>query len=139
MTVKEVAAEEEVCERQIQRYIAHGFKGCKLPATRLGRSFHIAVEDYKAWRVGCGFDFLPQPEPQQAAEISQGEVIAPSEPEDERLPYPPYPQAADPNGILTNLPHERSRNWPHPLAFRDYEREQTRKNRSRLLGEENED
>jgi hypothetical protein len=138
MTIQDVAKSEGISKRQAQRYCREpGYQGHVLKATRLGRAFSIAIEDYRAWRVECGWDFLPQPEPQRAAEISQGEVIAP-EPVDERPAYPPYPKAADPNGVLTNVPHEHSRNWPHPLAVRDFERERTRQNKAQLLGEENE-
>ena len=134
MTVKEIAALEQVSPRMIQRYIAAGFQGHILPAVRIGKSFAIAEADYHAWRVLCGFEQAaePQPEPQPR----QVEVIAPPVP---ALPaFPPWPQAADPNGQMTNAPHEHSRNFPHPEACRIYMEEQLRKQQTKIRGYEDE-
>jgi len=145
MTVKQLALFEQVSERQIQRYLHEGFQGHVLPAVRIGRSFQITEPDYREWRRVCGFD---EPEAQQpeVLRISQGgaESALPSEPgeviapEPDRPAYPPYPQGADPNGVLTNVPNEHSRNWPHPLAIRDYFAEQARKMKAHLRGYDDE-
>jgi hypothetical protein len=146
MTVTEIARLEEVSERQIQRYISLGFKGHKLPAAKTRRAFVIDETDYRAWRVDCGFDFLPQPEapeapgdadpvpsaPKLGALTEPGE-IPPASPREAR-PYPPYPQAADPHGVPTNVPHEHSSTMPHPLACRDYFEAQARKMKAQLRG-----
>lgn len=144
MTVKQVAASEQVSERQIQRYIAQGYKGCKLPAVRVGRSFQIAEADYKAWRVACGFDTTEALPQVSASEPDSGAHPAPaSKPESGPHPapcaaYPPYPLPADPNGVLTNVPHEHSSNWPHPLACQEYMEEQARKMKAQLRGYDDE-
>jgi hypothetical protein len=131
MTVQEIAKLERVGERQIQRYLHDGFKGHVLRAVRIGRGFVIALEDYREWRRACGFD---EPEAQQpeVPKVTLAEVIA--EPEPERPAYPPYPFPADPHGQLTNVPHEHSRNMPHPLACRDYFQEQARRMKAQLRG-----
>ncbi len=134
MTIQDVAKHEGICERQAQRYCREpGYKGHILKATRLGRALSIAVEDYRAWRVECGFDFLPQPEAQQPElpRVSQGEVVA--QPEPERPKYPPYPQVANPGGPITNVPHETSGSMPHPLAVRDYMERNARELKAKLL------
>ena len=41
MTVKEVAELERVSPRMVQRYISEGYKGCKLPAVRVGSLFRL--------------------------------------------------------------------------------------------------
>lgn len=136
MTVKQIATNEGVGERQIQRYISEGFKGHKLPAVRVGRSFQITEQDYRAWRVLCGFD-APAKESEPAS-TCPGHVEEPPTAEESPVVvvpmYPPWPQAADPNGVLTNQPHEHSRNWPHPLAVADHQREENRKMEAQLRG-----
>ena len=124
VTVKEIAALEQVSERMVQRYIsAEGYKGCTLRAIRIGRSFSISESDYHAWRVLCGFERAPEPQPEP--QPRQVEVIAP--PVSALPAFPPWPQAADVNGELTLGPHEHSRNFPHPEACRIYMEEQLRK------------
>jgi excisionase family DNA binding protein len=133
MTVQEIAKLEQVGERQIQRYIAQGFKGrFKLPAVRVGRSYTVAESDYKAWRIACGFDTpAPAVEPMpQVSAIAEPAVIEAAAPE-YTPPYPPWPFPADPNGELTNAPAPHSRNWPHPLAMQDHMQAETRKLRQR--------
>jgi len=134
MTVKEIAEREQVGERQIQRYIAQGYKGCKLPAVRVGKSFQIAEQDYKAWRVACGFDTVVEAQPVPCA-APQVEAIAAPAP---CAAYPPYPLPADPSGPITNAPHEHSSNWPHPLACQEYMEEQARKMKAQLRGYDDE-
>lgn len=131
LSVKQIAEREEVSERQIQRYIAEGYKGCKLPAVRAGRSFQITVDDYKAWRVACGFE---QAEPQpQVSEYRASPVR--SEPLQAPAPaFNPWPLAADPNGPITNSPSEHSSNWPHPLAIEQHRADELRKQQIRLRG-----
>lgn len=138
MTVKEIAASEGVSERQVQRYISEGYKGRhKLPATKHRKAFHIAVDDYKAWRIACGFDVEASSAHPADSTTAKTTVAAaaevPASPEDAR-PYPPYPQAADPNGIITNAPHAHSRNWPHPDAYREHVEEAARKMKAQLRG-----
>ena len=131
MTVREVAEREQVSTRMVQRYIAEGFQGHLLPAVRIGKSFSIAESDYHAWRVLCGFE---QPEPQPELQPRQVEVIAPVP-----IPaFPPWPQAADPAGELTNGPAPHSRNWPHPLAVEAHRAEQLRKQQMQIRGSEDE-
>jgi hypothetical protein len=149
MTVKQVAELEQVGERQIQRYISEGFQGHKLPATRNGRSFSIALDDYKTWRIACGFDEVqipqvspPEPVGESAGRSSPGEEGTPAAPpaDPTELPapcaalFPPWPQAADPNGPITNAPDENSSNWPHPEACRIYMAEQLREQQIKLRG-----
>jgi hypothetical protein len=136
MTVSEVAALEQVSTRMIQRYVSEGYKGNKLPAVRVGKSFVIAENDYKRWRIACDFA-QPEPIPEpgggspQGRTPSQVEVIAPPAPT-----YPPWPLAADPNGPITNAPHEHSSNFPHPEACRIYMEEQLRKQQIQIRGED---
>jgi hypothetical protein len=137
LTVKQVAESEQISERQAQRYCrAPGYKGHVLKAVRVGRSFIIAVEDYKSWRLECGFDFLPQQDATARAEVPVPDP-EPVSPRDTRPSYPAYPQCADPNGVLTNVPHEHSRNMPHPQACADYFAEQARKMEAKLRGYDN--
>jgi hypothetical protein len=151
MNIQEIARLEQVSERQIQRYCRAGYKGHVLPATRSGRGFVIAVEDYKAWRVECGFDFLPQAPERSIAAVSATEPGGnpPGSPADPAAPkkcsdcgtvvrpYPPYPMAADPHGVPTNVPHEHSSTMPHPQACADYFAEQARKIKAQMRGYEN--
>jgi len=66
MTIQEIAKREAISERSAQRYVTVGYKGHVLKATRMRRAFVIAEDDYKLWRLECGFDFLPQPEAPEA-------------------------------------------------------------------------
>ena len=140
MTIAEIAQREGVTERSAQRYITVGYKGTKLPAVKLGRTYLIALEDYRAWRLQCGFDFLPQQDAMpEAPKVSQGKLIAPPADPAVLRPYPPYPQPADSNGQLTTTPHPHSRNMPHPQACADYIAEQARKLKARLRGHDDTD
>lgn len=136
MTVQEIAKNEGVDERSIQRYISQGYKGHKLKATRVHRAYVITLDDYRAWRIACGFNEPePQPaistQPQLSVEPEKSAAAPPAPP----LPtYPPWPMAADPNGELTNGPSEHSRNWPHPLACEAHAAEELRKQQDRLRG-----
>jgi hypothetical protein len=134
VTVREVAALEQVSTRMVQRYCREGFQGHILPSIRVGKSLVIAESDYRAWRIACGFE---QPEPEPQPQVSQPEEslqpIAPPAPM-----YPPWPLAADPHGELTNGPSEHSRNWPHPLACEAHRAEQLRRQMERLRGYEDE-
>lgn len=137
MTVPDIAASEQTTTRTIQRYITVGFRGHKLPAVKLGNAYSVTEEDYRQWRIDCGFDPMVPAEVvrrETPVEIPQVEVIAP-EPEPiapepgqccaashSISAYPPYPQPADPHGVLTNGPHPHSCNWPHPLAIADHNR-----------------
>jgi hypothetical protein len=124
VTIAEIARIEGVTERSAQRYVTVGFKGNKLPAVKLGRTYRIAVEDYRAWRLECGFDFLPQQDAvPEVPRVRQDKVPATVAPK----PYPPYPKPANPGGPLTNIAHPSSGNMPHPQACLDYIREQARK------------
>ena len=135
MTVKEVAELERVSPRMVQRYISEGYKGCKLPAVRVGKSFQVTESDYLAWRVLCGF---AQPEPQpQVSQVSSEESSEQGTPQEAggfHPAYPPWPQPADPNGPITNAPHEHSSNFPHPEACRIYMEEQLRKQQIQIRG-----
>ena len=133
LTVKDIARLEGVSSRMVQRYVSVGFRGNKLPAVRIGKALVIAEQDYRTWRVQCGFA-QPEPEPQREPR-PKVEVIA--------LPVPaplfnPWPQPADPAGPITNAPHEHSSNWPHPLACEAYMQELLRKQIERLRGYSNE-
>jgi hypothetical protein len=157
MTIQDLARSEGISERQAQRYCrAPGYKGHVLPATRKGRGFVIEESDYRVWRVECGFDFLPQ---QDAPGRSTAAVSATEEPggippgcttpqilggfpapggsEPPGPTYPPYPQAADPHGVPTNVPHEHSSTMPHPQACADYFAEQARKMKAQIRGYDN--
>ena len=135
MTVKQVAESEQVSERQIQRYISQGFQGHILKATRNGRSFSVTVDDYKAWRIACGFEVqipqvsAPAPVESAAPPTASAELPAPC-----AALFPPWPQAADPNGPITNAPQEHSSNWPHPETCRIYMAEQLREQQIKLRG-----
>jgi hypothetical protein len=143
MTIQEIARLEQVTTRQIQRYCrAPGYKGHVLPAARKGRGFVIEESDYRAWRVECGFDFLPQqdaPERSTTAASTKpdDQDTEPVSPRDTRPAYPPYPQAADPHGVPTNVPHEHSSTMPHPQACADYFAEQARKMKAQMRGYDN--
>jgi hypothetical protein len=150
MTIQDVARNEGISERQAQRYCRAGYKGHVLPATRKGRGFVIEESDYRAWRVECGFDFLPQQDaapgrstPAVSATAQAGGFppgypdAEPVSPRDTRPTYPPYPQAADPHGVPTNVPHEHSSTMPHPQACADYFAEQARKMKAKLRGYDN--
>lgn len=132
MTVKEIAKREGISERQAQRYCRVGYRGHVLPTTRNGKGFVIAEADYRAWRIVCGFE---EAQPQVSAPAPSTNLVerpAPASPEHQarrRASYPPWPQPADPNGQLTNVPHEHSRNWPHPEACRIHAEEELRKQR----------
>jgi|SRR5208282_96730 len=134
MTVKEVAEREGITERSAQRYITVGYKSHKLPAARMGRAFVIAEVDYRAWRVDCGFDFLPQPADPVVPAIVSAIIRAVVPATAPSAPYPPYPQVANPGGPITNVPHETSGSMPHPLAVRDYMEAQARRMKKKLRG-----
>jgi hypothetical protein len=144
MTIQDVARSEGIGERQAQRYCREGYQGHVLKAARVGRGLQITLDDYKAWRIACGFDTVApetecnlHPVPEHCKESLQ--PPSGSEPQRPITPtYPPYPQPADPNGVLTNVPHEHSRNMPHPLAVADHQREENRKEaQSRGYDDEN--
>ena len=83
MTVRDIAASEQTTTRTIQRYITVGFGGHKLPAVKLGNAYSVTEEDYRQWRIDCGFDAMVAAEVvrrETPVEIPQVEVIAP-EPE----------------------------------------------------------
>jgi hypothetical protein len=72
---------------------------------------------------------IPEPRHQVDGSEEFSERIAPP------LPlFPPWPQAADPNGELTNGPSEHSRNWPHPLAVEAHREQELFKQIRRLVG-----
>jgi len=130
MTVSEIARLEGVTPRQILRYVNEGYKGCRLPAVRLGKAFSIIPDDYKLWRQQCGFDTTPAPASLAApAGSPEDPRPAPMSPEDTHPTYPPWPLCADPAGPVTNAPHEHSSNWPHPLAVEDHRRSELEKQR----------
>jgi hypothetical protein len=144
MTIQEIARLEQVTPRQIQRYCRIGYKGHVLPATRKGRGFVIEESDYRAWRVSAGFDFLPQQDAPErsthadhASPAESADHIEPTSPGEARPSYPPYPQAADPHGVPTNVPHEHSSTMPHPQACADYFAEQARKMKAQIRGYDN--
>jgi len=152
MTIQDVARSEGISERQAQRYCrAPGYKGHVLKAARIGRAFVIDESDYRAWRVSAGFDFLPQqdaPGRSTAAVSATADLAAVTPQEFGGFPepggnppgssYPPYPQAADPHGVPTNVPHEHSSTMPHPQACADYFAEQARRMKAQMRGYENE-
>ena len=83
MTIQDVARSEDIGERQAQRYCrAPGYKGHVLKAVRVGRGLVIAIEDYKAWRVECGFDFLPQQDTPGAAPPQEAGGLPPGSPDE---------------------------------------------------------
>jgi hypothetical protein len=138
MTVPDIAASEQTTTRTIQRYITVGFRGHKLPAVRLGNAYSVTEEDYRQWRIDCGFD-VALPVEVLRREIPQVKVIAqPVAPEPEPVApepktpckvaqaYPPYPMPADPHGVPTNCPHPHSCTFPHPKAVADHLREVAR-------------
>lgn len=142
MTIAEIARNEGITERSAQRYVTVGYKGHLLPATRSRRAYAIALDDYRAWRIACGFN-EPAPQPEARRDISemspavQPQVSAPVEPPTPSSPtYPPWPMAADPNGELTNGPTEHSRNWPHPKSCEAHAAEQLRKQQRGIPDEE---
>jgi hypothetical protein len=140
MTVKQVAELEGVTERQIQRYISLGCKGHKLPATRMRRAFVIAEDDYKLWRLECGFDFLPQPgspgEPPSVVTVAA--VPAPSASDAERLSFEEikrrYFSPDRIGGPITNVPAFGSGSMCNPETARLYHEAQARKMKQQLRG-----
>jgi hypothetical protein len=127
MTIQEIARREEITERSAQRYVTNGYRGHKLPATRRSRAFWITPEDYRDWRIACGFE-RPQTQPQVIEPHTVPCKDAPGSPRSVPVPkYPPWPKAADPNGELTTGPSEHSRNWPHPKSCEEYMAQQLRK------------
>jgi hypothetical protein len=139
MTIQDVAKSEGISERQAQRYCREGYKGHVLNAAKIGRGLQITDDDYKAWRVACGFDAAPVPEPEPEKDtIAQPSGSEP--PIVEPCPaYPPWPLPANPGGPITNVPHPSSGSMPHPLAVADHEREMTRKQMAELRGYDHED
>jgi len=146
MTIQDVARNEGISERQAQRYCrAPGYKGHVLPATRKDRGFVIEESDYRAWRVECEFDFLPQQDaaPERTKDAEQfpkgtaSPDAEPASPGEARPAYPPYPLPACPGGPITNVPHPTSGSMPHPQACADYFAEQARKMKAKLRGYDN--
>ena len=148
MTIQDVARNEGISERQAQRYCrAPGYKGHVLKAVRIGRAFVIAAEDYKSWRIECGFDFLPHPGGSEPAPLTPADPAAVTPqilggfPEPGPISpgpsYPPYPLPACPGGPITNVPHPSSGSMPHPQACADYFAEQARKMKAQMRGYEN--
>jgi hypothetical protein len=139
MTISEIAERENVSTRQVQRYCrAPGFSGHVLKAVLVGKAYHVTDSDYRQWRIDCGFE---KPMVPRSARTGSSED-PPSSPGDARplqaeaavvlrppksKPYPPYPMPADPHGVITNCPHPRSSNWPHPDAVAEHQREEVRK------------
>jgi hypothetical protein len=164
MNIAEIAKLEEVTTRQIQRYCrAPGYKGHVLKATKVGRGFVVQIEDYKAWRAECGFDFLPQPDGAKSAPTTAAPTTttaapttttaapttttaAPTTAPEAKCPdcatvvrsYPPWPLPANPGGPITNVPHPSSGSMPHPLAVADHQREENRKMLAKLRGYDDE-
>jgi hypothetical protein len=128
MTLTEIAKALDLTKRQVLRYCRKpGYKGHVLKAKRTGKSLLVSEANYKAWRIACGFDFLPQPEQAGLAQSAQSAPVVSTPELQEPRSYNPWPMAADPNGIVTNTPHEHSRNWCHPLAMRDWLEDNARK------------
>jgi len=140
LRLREIARLEQCTRRMVLNYVRDGYKGQhKLPAVRHGNRWMVSVANWQAWRVACGFD--PAPVPAYKAKphsVVIPQVIAPPAPapaaESAPRPYPPYPQAADPNGVLTNVPDPHSRNMPHPLACRDHSEAEARRMLRELRG-----
>lgn len=133
MTIADVARSEQISERQAQRYCREGYQGHVLKAVKLGKSYSISELDYRRWRQECGFDVLVEARP---AEVVQVEVIA-DPPREIQAPAPsfrPWPMCADPAGPVTNAPHERSSNWPHPLAVEQHSAELLREQQRKIRG-----
>jgi len=146
ITVKEIAIIEGVSERSAQRYCTVGFDGHVLSSLKIGRSRRIFLDDYREWRRVCGFpetpDSVPVEQPRAVAQpstpaapdapaVDSAEVLA------RAAQYPPWPFPADPNGVITNVPHEHSCNHPHPLAVKAHNEEAARALLSYYGGEEN--
>ena len=152
MTVKQVAELEGVTERQIQRYISLGCKGHKLPATRMRRAFVIAEDDYKLWRLECGFDFLPQPAgsepPPSAVDVVRNRttVTTPAVPAADsaaRLSFEEikrrYFSPDRIGGPITNVPAFGSGSMCSPSTAKLYHEACARRMKAQLRGYENED
>ncbi len=141
MTPLEIGKIEGVSTRTAQRYITQGFAGHKLPAVRLGQGYSVDPKAYAAWRILCGWD-KAQPAPRPAPKVVQVEVAAqpiavPARP----APAPtfrPWPLCADPNGVITNCPHEHSCSHPHPLAVKAHEEAEARALRMKYRGDPDE-
>ena len=139
MTIQDIARSEEISERQAQRYCrAPGYKGHVLKATRRGKGFLIQESDYRAWRLECGFDFLPQPD-------AASEKTTPAKPVPKPVRACPcsailsaLPAGSGPERTTNECTRPTSRNWPHPLACEAYMQEQARKMKSRLRGYDDE-
>jgi hypothetical protein len=135
ISVKDIAVISNVSPRQVQRWISEGYQGHKLPAQRTGKRFVVSDTDYALWLIATGLD---QPEPAVGAVV---QPIPQAEPESTPrvdTPWPPYPQPADPHGVLTNAPHERSSNWPHPAACEQYMKNEARKLAEKYRGKPDE-
>jgi hypothetical protein len=136
-TVQQSAKLEGVSARAVQRYCKDGFQGKILRAVKLGRSLQIAEQEYKLWRVACGFapGSSEEPHPVPSApdavriEVSQDEAPAPC-----AALFPPWPQCADPNGVPTNVPDPHSCTMPHPLAVEAHRAQQLREQQIRYRG-----
>jgi len=137
MTIKDVAEREQISERQAQRYCREGFKGHVLPSVMVGKARSISDADYRQWRIDCGWETA------QTAEVatplrpvrSQESWERLAEPAPPVAAYPPWPMPADPvHGVLTNAPHPRSSNHPHPLACQAYLQNEARKLEQKYRG-----
>jgi hypothetical protein len=143
LTVAEIAKREGVSHRQAERYTSKGYNGIILPsiiADKRGKKL-VEISDYRQWRIAVGFD-KPAPAPSDGARPAESAERPPTtesgvrpkesleRPAKPKATYPPWPQAADPNGVLTNAPAPNSRNWPHPEACRIKNEELQRKLRN---------
>jgi hypothetical protein len=134
MDVLSIAKLEGVTPRQIQRYIAQGFQGHKLPATRNGRSFVIAESDYRLWRICCGFERAQPEPPRQVSQETTARNVPAADHAATAALFPPWPQCADPNGVPTNVPDPHSCTMPHPLAVEAHRAQQLREQQIRYRG-----
>jgi hypothetical protein len=115
LSVREIATLEQVSERQVQRYISEGYRGeIKLVASRVGKRLVVAGEDYKQWRILCGFD-QPEAQPTPAPKPQVSKPAAEREPEVKSMSLP-----ANVNAPLTNVPTAQSGNFASPQTCRAY-------------------
>jgi hypothetical protein len=152
MTIQEIAKREAISERSAQRYVTVGYKGHVLKATRMRKAFVIAEDDYKLWRLECGFDFLPQPAgsepPPSAVDVVRNRttVTTPAVPAADsaaRLSFEEikrrYFSPDRIGGPITNVPAFGSGSMCSPSTAKLYHEACARRMKAQLRGYENED
>lgn len=145
LTLPEIAQILDVNVRQVQRYVADGFHGHRLPALKQGHTKTVAAEDFESWLILTGLDKRNPdrepgtPEPSTNGVLSEylqdverpeseptGKETCQFEPEPSgtnscHLPAPEsHCRPAVQGGPITNVPDARSGSWCSPAAMQKH-------------------